>query len=121
MLNRGNTQAATGVLQQALASNPLNSEIYFDLATASFSVGKLDDALEMAGRALILEEEDERYYSLIADIYSKMKRPAEARSAIDRAGQLKSRPGYQTPGPYSAEMRRRTDSATVKAICGAQQ
>jgi hypothetical protein len=72
----------------------------------------------MAGRALIVDEEDARYYSLLGDIFSKMKRPTEARAAGERAAQLKLRPGYQTPDPYSAEMRRRTDSATVKAICG---
>jgi tetratricopeptide (TPR) repeat protein len=121
MLNRGNTKSALDVLQQALAANPLNSETYFDLATAYLRAGKPGDALEMANRALIVEEEDARYYSLIADIYSKMKRPAEARSAGERAVQLKSRPDYETPGPYSAEMRRRTGSATVKAICGVKQ
>ncbi len=118
LLNRGNTQRALEVLQQALTSNPLNAETYFDMATAYFRSGKLSDALEMAGRALIIEEEDARYYSLLGDIYLKMKRPTEARAAVERAAQLRSRPGYQTPDLYSAEMRRRADSATVKAICG---
>ena len=118
LLNRGNTQRALEMLQQALASNSLNSETYFDMATAYFRAGKLREALEMANRALIVEEDDARYYSLLGDIYSKMKRPTEARSAVKRAAQLKSRPGYQMPDPYSAEMRRRADSATVKAICG---
>jgi tetratricopeptide (TPR) repeat protein len=118
LLNQGNTQRALEMLQQALASNPLNPETYFDMATAYFRSGKLSEALEMAGRALIVEEEDARYYSLLGGIYSKMKRPTEARAAVERAAQLKSRPGHQTPDPYSAEMRRRADSATVKAICG---
>ena len=118
LLNRGNTQRALEMLQRALASNPLDPETYFDMATAYFRSGKLGEALNMAGRALILEEEDPRYYSLLGDIYSKMKRPTEARAAVERAAQLKSRPGYQTPDPYSAEMRRRAGSATVKAICG---
>ncbi len=118
LLIRGNTQRALEMLQQALASNPLNPETYFDMATAYFRHGRLSEALEMAGRALIVEEEDARYYSLLGDIYSKMKRPTEARSAVERAAQLKSRPGYQTPDPYSAEMRRRAGAATVKAICG---
>jgi tetratricopeptide (TPR) repeat protein len=118
LLNRGNTERALETLQQAVASNPLNPETYFDMATAYFRSGRLREALEMIGRALIVEEEDARYHSLLADIYSKMKRPAEARAAVERATQLKSRPGYQTPDAYSAEMRRRADSATVKAICG---
>jgi tetratricopeptide (TPR) repeat protein len=121
LLNKGNTQRAQEVLQQALASNPLNPETYFDMATAYFRSGNLSEALEMAGRAVIVEEEDARYYSLLADIYSKMERPSEARTALERAAQLKSRPDHQTPHPYSAEMRRRADSATVKAICGSQR
>jgi protein O-GlcNAc transferase len=118
LLNRGNIQRAMEMLQQALSSNPLESESYFGVATAYFRSGKLAEALESAGRALILEEEDHRYYSLLGDIYAKMKRPNEAREAVERAAQLKSRPGYQTADPYAAEMRRRADSATVKAICG---
>jgi len=35
LLNRGNTQRALEMLQQALALNPLNSETYFDIATDS--------------------------------------------------------------------------------------
>jgi tetratricopeptide (TPR) repeat protein len=118
ILNRGNTPHALELFQQALAANELNPETYYDMATAYFRSGKLSEALDMANRALILEEEDARYYSLLGDIHSKMKRPAEARSAIQRAAQLQSRPGYRTPDPYSAEMRRRPESATVKAICG---
>jgi len=118
LLNRGKTEAALEMLQQASASNPLNSETYFDIASVYFRVGKLAEASAMAGRALILEEEDPRYYSLLAEIYSKMKRPDDAHGAAERAAQLKSRPGYHAPDPYSADMRRRTDSATVKAICG---
>lgn len=118
LLNRGNTQRALEMLQQASASNPLNGETYFDMATGYFRSGKLGEALEMAGRALTVEEEDARYYSLLGDIYLKMKRSTEARAAIERAARLKSRPGYQTPDPYSAEMVRRADAATVKAICG---
>jgi tetratricopeptide (TPR) repeat protein len=118
LLNRGNAQRALEMLQQALAANPLNPETYFDMATAYFRSGRLGEALEMAGRAVIVEEEDARYYSLLGDIYSKMKRPTEARAAVERAAKLKSRPGYQAPDPYSAEMRRRADSAIVKVICG---
>jgi tetratricopeptide (TPR) repeat protein len=118
LLERGNTQRALEMSQKALAANPMNPETYFDISTAYLRSGKLEEALEMADRALIVEEEDGRYYSLLADIYSKMKRPAEARLAGERAAQLKSRPGYPTPVPFSAEMRRRADAATVKAICG---
>ena len=118
LLNRGNTERALDILQQAVASNPLNAETYFDLATAYFRSGKPGDALGTAERALILEEEDPRYYSLLAEIHSKLKRPAEARAAAERVEHLKSRPGYQPPDPYSAEMRRRADSATMRAICG---
>jgi tetratricopeptide (TPR) repeat protein len=118
LLNRGNTQRALEMLQHALASNPLNSETYFDLATAYFRSGKLNEALDMLTSALILEEEDPRYYTLLGDIYSKMKRSKDALAAVERASQLKSQPGYQMPDPYSAEMRRRADSATVKDICG---
>ena len=118
LLSRGNTQRALEMLRQALALNPLNPETYFDMAAAYFRSGKLDEALDMAGRALIVQEEDARYYSLLGDIYSKMKRPTEARAAAERAAQLKSRPGYRTPDSYSAEMRRQAGSATLKAICG---
>jgi tetratricopeptide (TPR) repeat protein len=118
LLNRGNPQRALEMLRQALTSNPLNPETYFDMATAYFRTGKLNEAMDMAGRALTLEEEDARYHTLLGDIYSRMKRPTEARAAIERAAQLKSRADYQTTDSYSAEMRRRADAATVKAICG---
>ena len=118
LLNRGNSQRALEMLKQALASNPLNPETYFDMASAYSRIGKLTEAVDMARRALTLEEEDPRYHAILGEIYSKMKQPAEARQALERAAQLKSRPGYQPPDPYAAEMRRRADSETVKAICG---
>jgi tetratricopeptide (TPR) repeat protein len=118
LLNRGHIERALDILQQAATSNPLNAETYFDMATAYFRSAKLREALEAAERALILEEEDPRYYSLLADIHSKLTRSAEARMASERAAELRSRPGYQPPVPYSADMRRRADSSTLKAICG---
>jgi Flp pilus assembly protein TadD len=117
LLTRGSTQRALDVIQQAVVANPLNPETYFDMGRAYFRSGKLSEALDTIRRALILEEDDARYYSLLGDILTKMKRPAEARTAVEQAAQLKSRPGYQMPDPYSVEMRRRADSATVKAIC----
>jgi hypothetical protein len=72
----------------------------------------------MTGRALVLEEEDPRYYALLGDIHSKMNRAAEARVARERSAGLKSRPGYKPPDTYTSEMRRRDDAATVKEICG---
>jgi Tfp pilus assembly protein PilF len=101
-----------------VAANPLNAETYFQMGTAYFQSGKLSESLEMIRRALVLEEEDPRYYALLADIYSKRSQAAEARTARERAAQLKSRPGYLPPDPYTSEMRRRDDAATVKEICG---
>lgn len=118
LLNRGNAQRALEILQQAQAANPLNPEIYFQMGSAYFRSGKLSEALGMAGRALLLDDEDPRYHALLADIYSKMNRAAEARMAQERATQLKNRAGYQPLDPYTSEMRRRDDAATVKEICG---
>jgi tetratricopeptide (TPR) repeat protein len=129
LLNRGNTQRALEMLQQAQAANPLNPEIYFQMASAYLQSGKLSEALDMAGRAIVLEDEDSRYYTLLGDIYSRMNRAearaeartearSEARVALERAAQLKSRPGYKQPDPYASEMRRRDDAATVREICG---
>jgi len=118
LLNRGNFQRALETLRQALASNPLNSEIYFEIASADFQSGKLSEALDMNQRALILDEEDPRYYTLLRNIYSKMNRAEDARTATEQASKRSARPGYQPPDPYASEMRHRDDAATVKEICG---
>jgi hypothetical protein len=75
----------------------------------------------MGLRALILEEEDPRYQTLLGEIYSKMNRPVESRAAFDLGRELQSRPAYRPADPYASEMRHRDDSATVKdlwARCG---
>jgi tetratricopeptide (TPR) repeat protein len=117
-LNRGNIQGALEMLKQAQTSNPLNSETYFNMGTAYLRSGKLSEALDMSLRALILEEEDPRYQTLLGEIYSKMNRTADSRAAFDLSRELQSRPGYRATDPYASEMRHRDDSATVKAICG---
>jgi tetratricopeptide (TPR) repeat protein len=117
-LNRGNTQGALEMLKQAQATNPLNSETYFDMGTAYLRSGKLSEALDMTLRALILEEEDPRFQTQLGEIYSKMNRTAESRTALELARELQSRPGYRPTDPYASEMRHRDDSAIVKTICG---
>jgi tetratricopeptide (TPR) repeat protein len=117
-LNRGNTQGALETLKQAQTSNPLNSETYFNMGTAYRRSGKLSEALDMTLRALILDEEDPRYQTLLGEVYSKMNRTAESRAAFDLAMELLSRPGYRPADPYASETRHRDDSATVKTICG---
>jgi len=117
-LNRGNTQGALEMLKQAQTANPLNAETYFDMGTAYLRSGKLSEALEMTSRALILDEGEPRYQTLLGEIYSKMNRTAESRAALDLARDLQSRPGYRPADPYASEMRHRDDSATVKTICG---
>jgi hypothetical protein len=72
----------------------------------------------MTLRALILDEEDPRYQTLLGEVYSKMNRTAESRAAFDLAMELLSRPGYRPADPYASETRHRDDSATVKTICG---
>jgi eukaryotic-like serine/threonine-protein kinase len=120
LLNRGNPERALEVLQQASASNPLNADIYFQMASAYFRAGKLSEALDMTQRALILDEEDPRYYTLLGNVYSKMNREAEARAARERATRPRNRPRNGPPDPYASEMRRRDDASTVKEICGSQ-
>ena len=118
-LNRGNSKGAVEFFQQALTSNPLNPEAYFNLGTAYFQSGKLSEAVEMTERALVLEDEDPRFYALLGAIYSKMDLKTQARTAAQQAAQLSSRPeSYEPPNPYGAEMRRRDGAATVKEICG---
>ena len=118
LLNRGNPQRALEMLQQAQAANPLNPEIYFQMGSAYFRSGKLTEALDTTGRALLLDDEDPRYHALLGDIYSKMNRAAESRAARERATPIKTRGDYQPTDPYTSEMRRRDDAATVKEICG---
>jgi tetratricopeptide (TPR) repeat protein len=118
LLNRGDPRRALEALQQASSLNPLNSEIYFQMASAQFRAGNLTQALDMSQRALILDNEDPRYYTLLRDIYSKLNRSADARTATERAAQLATRPGYRPTDPYASEMRPRDDAATVKEICG---
>lgn len=118
LLNRGSSERALEFLQQASVSNPLNAEIYFQMASAHFRAGRFSEALAMNQRALILEEEDARYYTLLGNIYSKMTRLTDARIAMERAAHLSSLPGYEPADPYASEMRRRDDAATVKEICG---
>ena len=118
LLNRGDARRALEALQQASSLNPLNAEIYFQMASAHFRAGKLTEALEMSQRALILDDEDARYFTLLGSVYSKLNRAADARIATERAAQLASRPGYQPTDPYASEMRPRDDAATVKEICG---
>lgn len=116
LLNRGSSERALEVLQQASAINPLNADIHFQMASAYLRADKLSEALDMDQRALILEE-DPRYYTLLGNVYLKMNRAADARIAIARAAQLSSSPGYKLADPYASEMRRRDDAATVKEIC----
>jgi len=118
LLNRGNNERAVEALQQASAVNPLNADIYFQMASAYLRSGKLPEALDMAQRALILDEEDPRYFSLLGDIYSKMNREADSRTARQRATRPRNRPRNAPPDPYASEMRRRDDAATVQEICG---
>jgi len=117
-LNRGNTQGALEMLKQAQASNPLDSETYFDMGTAYLRSGRLSEAMDMTLRARTLDEEDPRYQTLLGEIYSKMNKTAESRAAFDLGRELQSRPGYRPADPYASEMRHRDDSATVKTICG---
>ena len=91
-LNRGNSQGAVDVLQQALTSNPLHPEPYFALAEAHFRDGKLTEAVDMIERALVLDEEDPRYYTLLGSIYLKMNQAAKAGTAIEQASRYRSRP-----------------------------
>ena len=118
LLNRGSSERALEVLQQASAFNPLSPDIHFQMASAYLRADKLSEALDMNQRALILDEDDPRYYALLGTIYSKMNRSEQARAAMERSAQLRSRPGYQLPDPYASEMRRRDDATTVKEICG---
>ena len=118
LLNRGNSQRALAFLEQAVDANPLNAETYFQMGSAFFRSGNLSEALDMNRRALILEEEDPRYYALLGTIYSKMNRSEQARAAMEQSAQLRSRPDYRPPDPYASVMRRRDDAATVKEICG---
>jgi tetratricopeptide (TPR) repeat protein len=119
LLNRGNSQRAVESLQQAQASNPLNSETYFQMGTAFFRSGKFSEALDMTERALVLDEEDSRFHALLGDVYSKMNRPADARTARQQAERLRNRPSQLSPDPYASDkMRRRDDAATLKEICG---
>jgi len=124
LLNRGNSQRALEMLRQASIANPLNAESYFQMGSAYLNTGQLSQALDMNERALVLEDEDPRYYALLATIQSRMNRPAAPDAARDtarataRAEELKSRPGYRPADPYTTEMRRRDDAATVKEICG---
>jgi tetratricopeptide (TPR) repeat protein len=106
------------MLRQAQAANPLNSETYFQMGTAYFRSGKLSEALDMTERALVLDEDDSRFYALLGEVHSKMNRPAEARTARQRAEQPGNRANTVPPDPYASEMRRRDDAATVKEICG---
>jgi tetratricopeptide (TPR) repeat protein len=118
LVNRGSSQPALEALRQASALNPLNAETYFQMAAAYFRSGRFPEALDMNERALILEEEDPRYHTLLGNIYSKMNRAADSRIAMERAAQLRLRPDYAPPDPYTSEMRRRDDATTVREICG---
>jgi Flp pilus assembly protein TadD len=119
LLNRGSFQRALELLQQAQASNPLNSETYFQMATAYFRSGRFSEALDMTERALVLDQEDSRFYALLGDVYSKMNRPADTQTARQQAQRMSNGPRHVSPDPYASEkMRRRDDAATVKEICG---
>jgi tetratricopeptide (TPR) repeat protein len=117
LLNRGNPQRALEVLKQASALNPLNSETYFQIASAYFRSSKFSEALDMVERARILDDEDPRFDDLLENIDAKMNR-ADERSAARRATRLRSRAPVEPPDPYASEMRPRDDAATVKEICG---
>jgi hypothetical protein len=74
--------------------------------------------LNATNRALVLEEEDPRYYAQLGEIHAKMKQTAQSENAAKKAAELKARPGYQPRDPYSSEMRPTDDAAMVKKICG---
>jgi superkiller protein 3 len=118
LLNRGKSQAALEVFRQALAANPLNPETYFNMGAAYLRTGKLGEAANMTEKALVIQDEDARYYTQLGEILSGMNRQDESRKAFDRAAALKSVPGYRSPDPYGSEGRRRDDAATVRQICG---
>jgi tetratricopeptide (TPR) repeat protein len=117
MLNRGKLQPALEVFGQALAANPLNPETYFNMGAAYLRSGKAGDALEMTQKAIVIEDEDARYYAQLSEIYSRMNRQDESRTALGRAAELKSLPGYRELDPYGSEKRRRDDASTVRQIC----
>jgi tetratricopeptide (TPR) repeat protein len=117
LLNRGRLQPALEAFSQARAANPLNPETYFNMGAAYLRSGKGADALEMTQKALVIEDEDARFYAQLSEIYSRMNRQDESRTALERAAELKSVPGYRPPDPYGSEKRRRDDAATVRQIC----
>jgi Flp pilus assembly protein TadD len=117
LLSRGSLQPALEMLRRAQAMNPLNPETYFNMGGAQLRSGNLADALDLTQKALVIEEEDARYYAQLSEIYSRMNRKDESRTALGRAAELKSVPGYREPDPYGSEKRRRDDASTVRQIC----
>ena len=111
LLNRGNTQRAVETFKQALVANPLNPETYFNLATAYFRAGKLGDALDMAGRALVLDEEEARYHALLGDVLERAaavhgtpSSGADAQAAFEICHHFlsSSQPGLRSPAVWAA-------------------
>jgi tetratricopeptide (TPR) repeat protein len=78
----------------------------------------LNDALVMTEKALVIEDEDERIYAQMGEIYSRIRRPDESRAALEKAAALKSRPRNRSRDRYRSEARRRNDAETVQQICG---
>jgi tetratricopeptide (TPR) repeat protein len=88
------------------------------MGEAYLRLGNLNDAVEATEKALVIDDDDARPYEQLGELYSRLSRADQSRSALEKAAELKSRARYRPRDRYRSEARRRNDAATVGEICG---
>jgi tetratricopeptide (TPR) repeat protein len=68
LLDRGSPDKALDFFKRAVEANPLNAEAWFGLGTAHFKTGKRAEASFAARRAVVLNEDDTRFQTLLRNI-----------------------------------------------------
>jgi tetratricopeptide (TPR) repeat protein len=74
LLDRGSPEKALDFLRRAAEANPLNADTWYSLGLAYSKSGKVPEALDASNRAVILNEDDERYRQLLSDLRRRLNK-----------------------------------------------
>jgi tetratricopeptide (TPR) repeat protein len=73
-LDHGSPEKALPFLSRAAEANPLNAETWYSVASAYFKMGKMTEAMDAAKRAVVLNEDEDRYQRLLGDVQERLKK-----------------------------------------------
>ncbi|WP_147296588.1 tetratricopeptide repeat protein [Flagellimonas nanhaiensis] len=89
LFSQAKYQEALGYYQQALALNPKDSVISFNLGNALFSLGRYEECFSYLQKSLDLDPNNVNTLNLLGNCYTKTKRFSEAISIFQRALAIK--------------------------------